>query len=260
MVFGFRSLLTAAGLALLFTSHNAYAASAKVSALADKLKDSDFRVRTSAALALGASKDADAVTPLCGVLNDDNDVVRQSSAAALKKLADPSGIDCLERRLPSESAASVKKQIEVSLTFLRAAPEPENPNAKFYVAIGAVSAASELDKATVEAAIRGTARGRLRKYGTFQLAPKSESTAQATAQIKKRKLKGFYLTVSVKTSKSGGGTRFSTSVAMFTYPAKSLKGTVSGAAVSSTPSMDDQALSMAFEGALESFADNASAL
>ena len=154
----------------------------------------------------------------------------------------------------------MQKQIDVTLTYLRAVPEPANPRAKYYVALGPISSSVDMSRESMESALRGTAKGRLKRYGTFQLAAPAESAAQSGATIKNRKLKGFYLTVNVKSSKVAGGTRFVTSVAMFTYPAKSLKGTVSGAAVSSTPSTDNQALSMAFEGALESFADNVGSL
>ena len=235
-------------------------ASAKTAPLAAKLSDSDFRVRTSAVLALGASKDADAVKPLCGALTDTTDVVRQSAAAALKKLAEPDAVGCLESRESAENAVAVQNQIRATLTFLRALPEPPNPRAKYYVALGPVSTTGDVAKGPLEDALRGTAKGRLKQYGTFQLAAKTETAAQSGATIKKRNLKGFYLTVNVKSSKVAGGTRFVTNVAMFTYPAKTLRGTVSGAAVSNAPSTDSQALSMAFEGALESFADNVGSL
>ena len=254
------TLLSAFICAVFFGATSARAASAKVTALASKLSDSDFRVRTSAALALGASKDADAVRPLCSALSDSTEVVRQSAAAALKKLSEPDAVACLEARENAESATAVHTQIRAALTYLRALPEPSNPRAKYYVALGPVSTTGDMAKDALEDALRGTAKGRLKQYGTFQLAGKTETAAQSGATIKKRKLKGFYLTVNVRSSKVPGGTRFVTSVAMFTYPGKSLKGTVSGAAVSNTPSTDSQALSMAFEGALESFADNVGSL
>src|SRR5262249_2434929 len=43
----------------------------------------DFRVRTQAALALGASKDKSAIKPLCAALADDSRAVRAAAAAAL---------------------------------------------------------------------------------------------------------------------------------------------------------------------------------
>ena len=58
----------------------------------------DFRVRTNAALALGATDDDDAIAPLCGGLDDPSEVVRQAVAVALKRLARPSSRDCLQRR------------------------------------------------------------------------------------------------------------------------------------------------------------------
>src|SRR5262245_45547724 len=62
----------------------------------------DFRVRTQAALALGASKSKRAVDPLCRGLEDSNQTVRAASAAALGKLKQ-GGEDCLSKRLDNES-------------------------------------------------------------------------------------------------------------------------------------------------------------
>src|ERR1700690_2983209 len=80
--------------------------------LADRLKyppaagqPDDFRVRTNAALALGATNDDDAVAPLCGGLDDPSEVVRQAVAVALKKLARAASGDCLLRRQQVETSA-----------------------------------------------------------------------------------------------------------------------------------------------------------
>src|SRR5258706_13084158 len=71
----------------------------------------DFRVRTQAALALGASKSERALSPLCSALADSNTTVRAASAAALGRLALKPGQDCLERRLSSETSDVVKATI-----------------------------------------------------------------------------------------------------------------------------------------------------
>src|SRR4051794_28594883 len=78
------AVLTAAVLALV--PHSAQADEARLKFLSDKMKDSDPRVRTSAALALGASNEDNAVEPLCGGLDDKEDVVRQAAAVAMKRL------------------------------------------------------------------------------------------------------------------------------------------------------------------------------
>src|SRR5689334_1671972 len=63
--------------------------------LVQRLRAEDFRVRTNAALALGATNDESVVTPLCDALADSSDVVRQAVAAALKRLAKPAALPCL---------------------------------------------------------------------------------------------------------------------------------------------------------------------
>src|SRR5689334_1980745 len=85
-------------------------ADGRVQFLADRLhyppqsgQVDDFRVRTNAALALGSTNDEAAVSPLCGGLDDPNDVVRQAAAAGLKRLAKPSAAGCLKRRAEIES-------------------------------------------------------------------------------------------------------------------------------------------------------------
>src|SRR5262249_55396813 len=70
--------------------------------LIERLRSDDSRVRTNAALALGATNDEAAVQPLCGALTDASEVVRQASAVALKRLLRPSAVDCLKRRVSAE--------------------------------------------------------------------------------------------------------------------------------------------------------------
>src|SRR3954469_8315997 len=71
----------------------------------------DFRIRTQAALALGASKSKRAVEPLCSSLADQNATVRAASAAALGRLR-LGGSECLQKRLASEASATVKSAIQ----------------------------------------------------------------------------------------------------------------------------------------------------
>ncbi|MEO6420067.1 MAG: HEAT repeat domain-containing protein, partial [Polyangiaceae bacterium] len=74
---------------------NARADNSRVTFLTERLQSDDFRVRTQAALALGAVDDDGAVTPLCRALSDSSEIVRQISAAALKRLARPAALGCL---------------------------------------------------------------------------------------------------------------------------------------------------------------------
>src|SRR5512143_493015 len=86
-------------------------ADARTTFLIDRLKSDDFRVRTNAALALGASNDEAAVQPLCGAIGDSSDVVRQAAAAALKRLGRPSAVGCMKARLAVEPSDAVKLQL-----------------------------------------------------------------------------------------------------------------------------------------------------
>src|SRR5258708_26074591 len=78
----------------------------------------DFRVRTNAALALGASDDDGAVSPLCGGLDDPSDVVRQAAAVALKRLGPTSAVDSLKRHADVKSKQTVKAEIQHALDTL----------------------------------------------------------------------------------------------------------------------------------------------
>ena len=70
--------------AVVLFSTNAFAED-KISALIKRLRSSDdFRVRTQAALALGASKSKRAINPLCSALEDSSTTARAASAAALR--------------------------------------------------------------------------------------------------------------------------------------------------------------------------------
>ncbi|MEO6603523.1 MAG: HEAT repeat domain-containing protein, partial [Polyangiaceae bacterium] len=93
---------------------------------------SDFRIRTQAALALGASKSKRAVEPLCSSLADQNATVRAASAAALGRLR-MGGSECLQKRLAIEANESVKSALQKALDPVF------TPDTKYYVAIGKVS-------------------------------------------------------------------------------------------------------------------------
>src|SRR5688572_22704431 len=119
-------------------------ADARTSFLVEQLKtNDDYRVRTQAALALGASGDDTAIKPLCDALVDSNVSVKVAAAAALGKLGKAGGVSCLEAARAKETAPAVKSQMEKSLASLRSGggdgggstPPPPGPGAKYYVAI-----------------------------------------------------------------------------------------------------------------------------
>lgn len=71
------------------------AAESKIGFLAEKLRDSSFKVRLKAAVLLGRMADGRAVGPLCIALQDDNYVVRGASARALGNLGHPLAVSAV---------------------------------------------------------------------------------------------------------------------------------------------------------------------
>jgi hypothetical protein len=231
----------------------------------------DFRVRTNAALALGATNDDAAVTPLCGALGDPSDVVRQAVAVALKRLARSTSLDCLKSRASIETSAAVKEQIRRAVDAIdvpsgagggdgRASPSAAN--ARFYVAISRVTNHTDRPGSDVERIVHEAVVSKLGETGTYQVAPPTESPAAAKAALTKRQLKGYYLSISVdKFDYSDSGLRVRVKIAVFSYPGKDLRGEVpSGATLPGArpgdTSSEDQLMTVVAARATELFTQN----
>ena len=231
------------------------AADGRTSFLIDRLRSDDFRVRSGAALALGATNDDAAVQPLCGALNDGSDVVRIAAAAALQRLGRSSAVSCLRGRLSSEGAANVKAALTRAIDALGAggggggAP-PTVPNAKFYVAITVGQNNSGHDSGHIITTIQN----KLGSIGGYQLAPRSESPAAAQSVVQRRNLKGYHLTVSIELTDTGGGMKGVVRIAITSYPGQDLRGEVAPSAVASGVRKGD---SGAEESLLEAVAERA---
>jgi hypothetical protein len=242
--------------------------------LIGRLKAEDFRVRTNAALALGATNDESAVTPLCQALGDSSDVVRQSAAVALKRLARPTAIGCLKNRLASEQTASVKLQISRAISSLETSDTEESTepaaaagpktvaNAKYYVAISAINNNTGRPQPEIDRVVGAAIRSKLDALGGYQIAPDKETPAAARAAITKRKLKGYYLSIGVdKFDYSDGNLRVKVKVAVFTYPGKDLRGEVPAGLTQTgvrpgDKGAEDNLMNMAAERAIELFVQN----
>ena len=230
----------------------------------------DFRVRASAALALGTSNDDAAVQPLCQALSDPNDAVRTAVGAALGRLARASSVDCLKARLASEPSEPVEAQLQTALASISAGggssvdaktPKPV-ANAKFYVALSPVANATGRAQADVDRAVLAAVRSKLDSLAKYQVAPADETADAARAVIARRNLKGFYLSLSVdKFDYSDGNLRVRVKAAVSTYPGKDLKGEVP-AGITQTgvnpgdKASEDNLMGMAAGRAIELFAQN----
>jgi hypothetical protein len=235
----------------------------RTSFLVDQLKKSDdFRLRTQAALALGSSGDDTAVKPLCDALSDSNASVKVAAAAALGKLGKPAGLPCLKAAAAKEGATSAKSQIEKSIASLQGggppAPPPPGPDAKYYVAID-ITNKSGRPAAEIDAIVRTTAQTKILSKSAFAVAPKGETTSAGGQVVKSKKLKGFFLMVTVEPPKyEGGNLTQLVRVSMWTYPGKSLQGEFSPKLTQSgTPKGDIQSenylVKLCIENAIETF-------
>lgn len=268
------ALFVAGALALTTTSASSQAP-ARTAFLIDRLKSDDVRVRTQAALALGGTNDDGAVQPLCGALADGADLVRQAVAAALKRLNRTSASECLKARLAVEKSEPVRLQITRAVEAIETGgtgsgdsepatdDTPKNvANAKYYVAISKVANNTGRPQAEIEKLVGAAVRSKLDTLGGFQLAPMKETPDTARAIMSKRKMKGFFLSVSVdKFDYSDGNLRVRVKVAVFTYPGKDLRGEVP-AGVTQTGvrpgdrGSEDNLLGMAAGRAIELFSQN----
>jgi hypothetical protein len=230
--------------------------------LVDRLRSDDYRVRSQAALALGATNDDAAVQPLCGALSDGNDTVRLAAAAALGRLGKSSAVGCMRARLASESNDGVKNQLTRSIAALGSGGgggggTPNVANAKFYVSVTVSNNATGRDQNRISTMIAN----KLDALGAYQRAPNGESADAARSVISRRNLKGYYLAVSAELSDTDRGLKALVRIAVFSYPNRDLRGEVAPYAIASgarkgDAATEDSLLQAVAERAVEQFSQN----
>ena len=219
----------------------------------------DFRVRTQAALALGASRNARATVALCGGLADANTTVRAAAAAALGKLQ-LGGAECLEKRLASEPNQSVKSAIQTALVRVRGGGEPVfGPSTKYYVLLGKTADKSGRTGDGIDRMLRLAIAGIAADLG-ITLAPQNETPDQAKKRLTGRKgVRGFYLAPRLAPFEyTGEALKVRLEIAIFSYPEKNLLGnytktlTQQGTSAKD-PGSENELVKMAGERAIEQF-------
>src|SRR6478609_3046769 len=262
-----RALSVLAFLATLLSSPLAFAQASDMDRLIYNLANSeDFRVRTQAALALGASKSERAVTPLCAGLGDLNTTVRAASAAARGRLGQRSGLPCLEKRLASESSDVVKATIQKALETLRnggaSGAEPLFvADTKFYISIGKTTDKTSRGTAEIDGIVRSAMTAKLAQTAGFLAAPPAETPAEAKRRLSAHaSVKGFFLSPSVSPPDyANGNLKVKIEVAMLSYPDKNLIGSFSlnltepGVSPGSTEN-ENELIRMTAERAIDKFA------
>jgi hypothetical protein len=272
-----RFVLPASLLAMVVMSavpHSAAADDAGLRVARDRIRETpqnDTTVRIGAALSLGASNDDGAADPLCGALNDSNEVVRQAVAVALKRLNRPKTLGCLKGRLPIERNEATKVAITRAIEAISSGAEGsagndtvrDNPNAKYYISLSSVANATGRSQGEVERIVASSIRKKLDQAGVVQLAPTPETPDRARDVMKSRKLKGFYLAIAVdQFDYKDGNLRVKVKIGVFNYPNKALLGnvdkTLTAQGVSSGDRQsEDRLMELAAGLASEQFAQNA---
>lgn len=186
---------------------------------------SDFRVRTQAALALGASSSSRAVKPLCDALTDGSRTVRIASATAISRLRQ-GGESCLKARLDLEKDPGVLSALKNALERLAGGgAEPAlGPGTKYFIAIQTLAGPERLNTPVRAAFVK---QGRSNSQVAF--APAGQTQEQAAAALEKhRGAKGFLLAPKLsRPVYEGGMLQIQMSVAILTYPGSALVGTFS---------------------------------
>jgi hypothetical protein len=236
----------------------------RIDKLSNELSNNtDFRVRTQAALALGASKDKRAVTPLCGGLDDSNTTVRAAAAAALGKLA-LGGLACLKSHRDGESSDSVKSVIATAIDKVAAAGRPVvTTETKYYVAIGPTTDKTGRNGTEIDDMVHAAMADACSSLEGSVVAPRDEKTSEASAIVAKfKKLKAFFLWPKVMAPDySGSKLTLRVELSVFTYPGKALKGTIPlkltmPDVTSVDKSSENDLIGRAASSAIERFAEN----
>jgi len=260
-------MLRARGTALLFALATAFGArlshaqgTGDVDRMIDNLRNGgDFRVRTQAALALGASHSARATQPLCAGLADPNITVRAAAAAGLGKLQ-LGGSECLTARLAEEPSPIVKSAIQRALEQVQGGATPViAPGTKFYISIGKTTDKSGRTGDGIDRLVRQGMQGASGPQG-IAIAPSTETPEAARKVLGAHKgLRSFYLSPRVGPIEyTGGSLKVRVEVAIFTYPDKAMLGnyavplTQEGVSARD-PASEDDLVKMAAERAIEKF-------
>lgn len=199
-----------------------------VSELAKRLRTSDdFRVRTQAALALGATSDGRAVPALCEGLKDPNAAVRSASAAALGRTG-PQGLGCLRTRATVEQVKNVQTAIDGSLKQL-APPAPAlDANTRYYIAISEVTNATSRTTPALQGVVRKSLEKYFAKASGVVVAPEGETPAQAkTLLAKYPRVKSLCVWPKVTVAYERGDLKLKVELTLLTYPGKAFRGSVS---------------------------------
>jgi hypothetical protein len=200
----------------------------RIGELEQALRSEDFRVRTQAALALGASEDGRAVNPLCGALVDSNTTVRAAAASAIGRLQ-LGGQQCLEERLNVEPSEDVKGVIQRAIERLKEKQgSGVDDSTKYYIAIGETANETNRSKESVDSEVRKHLGKAVLRLPGYAIAPPGESSEQAT-KVKNDhpSLRAYLLLPKLELAYVAGTLKITLELTLLSYPDRSFIGTMS---------------------------------
>jgi len=220
----------------------------------------DFRVRVSAALALGRSHDPNARAALETALSDTNPAVRSAAAAALGALGDGAAIAALERQKAHETSDSAKAQMEVTIAALKKVTTLQGVSV--VVQIGNMRNNTQVRGADVAEVLRGAAASRTRAMSNIAVAMPTDSALLARAagqHVPVVMLDGSVTKLTQSRNGSNVTCQAEVEFVVRKIPEQTLRSTLSGAATSMASGttsnagvthLQDQAVDGAVESAL----------
>jgi hypothetical protein len=196
-------------------------------AFRDLANGGDFRVRVSAALALGRSRSPGARAALERALNDPHPAVRAAASAALGNLGDAGATPALRAALARETTPSVKAQYEATLKKLGGGSG--SSRAKFLVALGRMDVRQGAFPATT---LKAATRTRMSQMsGVEVVADGSDVSAiSRTRNLPAFTVDGTLTKLAKSTSSAGVSVSARVEYLLRKMPDQAIKATMSGTA------------------------------
>jgi hypothetical protein len=214
-----------------------------------------FRVRVSAAVALGHKQNAAAEAGLIAALHDDHPAVRAAAASALSRFSSAAVQQALQQAQRSESDPTAAR------TLVRAgqaaAPKPAEPVPVLTARRGVyLSVSKPRTKGPFDAEVLShadtIARAAAQRLPSARLATRGESRQGAENVLQAEGRAGYQLDTTFGVEEQAGGARATANVLVATYPGLALLGATKGAATVSGDPRNPAVQRMAMDAAIES--------
>jgi hypothetical protein len=187
----------------------------------DLATSTDFRVRVSAALALGKKKDVGSLDVISKALSDETAAVRSAAATALGAIGDKRALPALDRAKANEKDSTVKGAIDRAIGALR-------PKTKVVVAMGKLE--NKSGNAKVSSHFQSVAKAELAKIPGVQVATSDNDAIEKAKAMKVPTIALDGRLVTLQKQKEGSEVGFNAKVEFVVrkLPEQSLKASVKG--------------------------------